>query len=504
MRAAQPLPVATGGLSRRRQISGAALLVGGLPILTALLVPHRDAVSYATPMLLVLVLVVTVALIGGIRAALPAAVAGGLVLNWYFTPPFGTLTVDRPDQGLALAVYFGFATAVSVIVDLAARRTAEATRARAEARALSTLAGSALAGAHTLPELLERMRTTFGMQRISLLEAGTGTPAERQDHNGDSRADDWTIVESVARDEPDPAHVELRVPVGNNLLLTAYGPELFAEDKRVLRSFADAAATALEGRRLALRAQQSAQLEATNRVRTALLAAVGHDLRTPLASIKAAVTSLRQTDVEFTDPEREDLLETVETSTDRLQTLLANLLDASRVQADAVPVQLQPTGFADVIATVVRSLNVQHRQRLDLDLPDDLPDAVADPGLLERVVANLLSNALLHTPTDQRVQIVARALGAQLGCDIVDHGPGVPPGQREVMFTPFQRMSDRAPGGIGLGLAVARGFTEAMGGTLVPLDTDGSGLTMRVLLPRAAAMPTHDTATCPPTAVAPS
>ncbi len=468
------LPAVSAGLSQQRQLAALALLLLGLPVLTSVLVTHRDRVSYATPVLVVLILVVAVALVGGLRVALPAAVLGGLVLNWFFTPPFNTLAVERPDQLLALGVYLGLAIAVSVIVDLAARRTAEATRARAEARELSSLAGSTLAGAQTLPDLLERVRAIFRMREVTLLEKLDGQ---------------WSPAASVSGGEPEPGEVELRVHAGPGLVLSALGPPLFAEDKRVLASFAEAAATALEGRRLAQQAQTNAELEAADRMRTALLAAVGHDLRTPLAGIKAAVTSLRQGDVEFDDIQRDELLDTVETSADRLQALVANLLDASRLQAGALSAHAQPTGLEEIAGRVVLALPVGQRERVVLDLPVELPDALADPGLLERVLANLLDNALRHTPAGQVATVRATADDQDIHCEIIDHGPGVDITQREHMFAPFQRLSDRTPGGVGLGLAVARGFTEAMHGTLSPADTAGSGLTMRLTLARAPQRP---------------
>lgn len=464
------LPVVTAGLSGRRQLLSAGLLVVGLPLLTSVLVADRVRLSYATPVLLVLVLVVAVALVGGLRVALPGSVLGGLALNWYFTPPYGTLVVDRPDQLLVLGVYLAVAVAVSVVVDLAARRTAEAARARAEAQALSSLAGATLAESQTLPDLLERVRTTFHMREVSLLE---------------TTEDGAVVAACAAGGQPRPGEVELRVPAGAGVVLAAWGPELFAEDQRVLASFAEAAGTVLEGRRLAEQAQAAAELEAADRMRSALLAAVGHDLRTPLAGIKAAASSLRQRDVKFTETERDELLETVEASTDRLQALVANLLDASRLQAGAVSVRAEPTGLDEVAGRVLLALPEHDRARVVLDVPDDLPDALADPGLLERVAANLVDNALRHAPPGSQVHVRASAQASDVVCEVIDHGPGVPGSQREALFAPFQRLGDRTGGGVGLGLAVARGFTEAMNGTLTPRETDGGGLTMRVTLPCA-------------------
>jgi K+-sensing histidine kinase KdpD len=464
------LPAVTAGLSRRRQVLGGALLLLGLPALTAAQVAHRDQLSYATPVLLVLVLVVAVALVGGATVALPGAVLGGLALNWYLTPPYGTLAVSRPQHLLVLLVYLGVAVAVSVVVGLAARRTAEAARARAEARALTTLVGPALAEHETLPDLLERARGTFRMREVVLVDTAHG---------------DRSVVARVGHGTPEPGEVELRVPAGPDALLLARGPGLFAQDQRVLTSFAEAAGTALQGRRLAEQARAAAVLEAADRVRTALLAAVGHDLRTPLAGIKAAASSLRQHDVDFTDDEREELLETIDTSTDRLQALVANLLDASRLQAGAVPVHVEPTGVGEVLTHALLALPGDARSRVRLDLPDELPDALADPVLLERVVANLVDNALRHSGPAPGVTLRAGEQPGAVTCEVVDHGPGVTPAQRQQLFVAFQRLGDSRPGGLGLGLAVASGFVDAMGGALEPADTPGGGLTMRITLPRA-------------------
>ena len=469
------LPASSSGLSVRRRVAGGVAFLVALPALTASLLQHRAQLSYATPVLLVLTLVVTVALVGGLRIALPAALAGGLVLNWYFTPPFDTLVVDRPDQLLVLVVYLAVAVAVSAVVDLAARRTSEAARARAEAGALSSLAGSTLAAQQTLPDLLAHVRSVFGMREVALLE--------REDAG-------WVVVASTGAAPLAPDDVELRVPAGPELALAVRGPKLFAHDQRVLAAFADAAATALEGRRLAARASEAAQIEAADRMRTALLAAVGHDLRTPLAGVKAAVSSLRQRDVSWAPAEREALLETIEESADRLQGLVANLLDASRLQAGAVSTDLRPVGISETLDAVLLGLAPADRVRIHPAVPDGLPDSLADPGLLERVLANLLDNALRHAPAGTMVTVAAGSHHGRITCDVVDHGPGVAEQDRRRVFAPFQRLGDRTPGGVGLGLAVARGFTEAMHGTLTPRTTPGGGLTMTVTLrPAVARLP---------------
>jgi K+-sensing histidine kinase KdpD len=437
------------GLPLRRQVLGGLLAVAGLPLVTAVLVAERSRLSYATPVLLVLTVVVAVALVGGLRPAAPAALAGGLALNYWFTPPLHKLTVDRPQDLLVLGVYLAVAVAVSGVVDLAARRTAEAARAAAEAEALSSVAGATLAEQETLPALLERIRTVFAAHEVSLVDdLGVALARVGAAEDGD---------------------VEQDLPAGPARLVVR-GPELFAEDRRVLVAFAGAAATALEGRRLA---QQAASAEAVDRLRTALLAAVGHDLRTPLAAVKAAVTSLRADDVTWSAEESEELLATIEEGADRLESLVSNLLDASRLQAGALSVTLAPVGLDEVCARAVAGL--AGRERVVLDVPESLAPVMADAGLLERVLANLVENALRHDPGV--VTVVAEP-----GCvRVVDHGAGLR--DPEAAFAPFQRLGDRTSGGVGLGLAVARGFAEAMGGTITPETTEGGGLTMAVRLP---------------------
>jgi two-component system sensor histidine kinase KdpD len=451
-----------------------ALLVAGFAALVVARAPLRD-LAYAIPVLLVLVLVVGSALLGGVVVALPGAVAGTLLLNWFFTPPFDTLAIDSSEQVVVLVVFLVVAAAVSWVVGVAARRTAEAARARAEAEALSGLAGATLAEHRTLTDVLAQVREVFGMREATLLE--------RDD-------DGWTVVETSRTDDgPVDAEAEIRIPSGDDLVLRVRGPELFAADRRVLTSFASAAGGALHGRRMAQRAAEAAQLEAVDRMRATLLAGVGHDLRTPLASIKAAVSSLRQGDVPWTAAETAELLATIETGADRLQGLVGNLLDASRLQAGAVTVAAEPVRLEELVGRALLSLGRLDRVRLDI--PEDLPDVRADVGLAERVLANLLENAFEHGRGAGVT--VCGAIGTTPGtvaCDVVDHGPGVPAGAADALFAPFARLDGHGPGalgdraavGLGLGLSVARGFAEAMGGSLTALPTPGGGLTVRFTL----------------------
>lgn len=474
-RSAGALPAGFTGLGPMRRWAGATLLLAGFVALVLAAGPVREW-AYAIPVLLVLVLVVGSALLGGVVVALPGAVVGALLLNWFFTPPFGTLFIDSPEQVVVLVAFLVVAAAVSWVVGLAARRTAEAARARAEAEALSALAGATLAEHRTLTDVLDRVREVFGMGEAALLE---------RDGEG------WTLVEASRADEATmDGDVQIRVPFGEDLELRVRGPELFAADRRVLSSFAAAAAGALHGRRVAQRAAEAAQLEAIDRMRAILLAGVGHDLRTPLAAVKAAVSSLRQSDVQWTAAETAELLATIEASADRLQSLVGNLLDASRLQAGAVTLSLEPVRLEELVGRALLSLG--SLDLVDLDIPEDLPGVRADVGLAERVLANLLENAFRHG--GGHVAVRGTATGNGVACDVVDHGPGVPAETDQDLFAPFVRMDGHGPGpsgdraaiGLGLGLSVARGFAEAMGGSLVRLETPGGGLTMRLTLPVAA------------------
>ncbi|WP_246130945.1 sensor histidine kinase [Cellulomonas aerilata] len=246
-------------------------------------------------------------------------------------------------------------------------------------------------------------------------------------------------------------------------------------------------------RQLAEQAARTRELAAADRVRTALLAAVGHDLRTPLTSITAAVGALRQPGVSWSAEHQDELLLTIQESSDRLRSLVTNLVDMTRLRADAVTVRLGPVGLEEVVA---RALMRERRQDVDIDVDEALPPVLADAVLLERVVENLVENAVRFTPAGRQVEIRAdvTAPGTADGdgrplarLHVVDHGPGIPQERRTEMFSAFRQLDDRGPGPhVGLGLAIVQGFTEAMGAQVAASTTPGGGLTMTVTLPVAA------------------
>ena len=475
-------------LTRRRRLTGWAVALTGLPLLTAVLLPFRDTLSLPSFILLFLTTVVGVALIGGMWPAITAAVAGSLLINFFFTPPTHTLTIADPENLFALAVFVVVAAAVSMIVDVAARRTREAARAGADAEILSALAGHVLRGEGAVPSLLARTRETFGLVSVTLLErrpeAGQG-PDDRSDPAS------WRIVATSGGEPctcPDAAGTD--VDVDGDLVLAARGRLLDASERRVIEAFAAQMAVALRQERLEEEAGQARPLAEADRMRTALLAAVSHDLRTPLAAAKAAVESLRATDVEWSPEDRAELLETADESLAKLDRLVANLLDMSRLQAGVLGVAAQPVAVEEVVPRAVDDLGPLAAE-VKIDIPHDLPEVVADPALLERVLANLVGNAVRYTPAGENVLVTASRYGDRAEIRIIDRGPGVPRDAYDRIFLPFQRLGDRDNhSGVGLGLALARGLTEAMGGRLSPDETPGGGLTMILTLPVAVHL--HD------------
>jgi two-component system, OmpR family, sensor histidine kinase KdpD len=476
------LPRYRGGITRRRQLAGFAVAAALAPLVTLALASSRSGINLTSDVLGFLVAVIAVALVGGFLPAVAEAIAGSLLLNYYFTPPIHYWTIAEANNALALAVFVAVGLAVSWVVDTAARRSKQAARANAESELLVTTAGSILRGQGALDALLDRTREAFGMRSACLLErkdAGTGAG------RGASAAD-WSLVACAGEapvSRPDAAEVD--IPVTDTLSLVLTGRPLPASDRRVLGAFAAYAAVALEQQRLAAEAEAAKPIAAADRMRTALLAAVSHDLRTPLASAKAAVTSLRSPDMHWDAADTEELLATADESLDRLTRLVGNLLDMSRLQAGALSLFPRPSGLDEIVALALDDLGPAGRD-ITVEIPETLPAVRADPAILERVVVNLAENALRYSPAGKAPLLAASALGDRVELRVVDRGPGISDGDKERVFVPFQRLGDTDnTTGVGLGLALSRGLTEAMGGALTAEDTPGGGLTMTVNLPAA-------------------
>lgn len=454
-------------LGARRRIAGFVFAVVGPLALSALWLGLGATPGLPLQSMGLMGVVVATALIGGLLPSVVAAVVSGVLLNVLFTPPLYTLTIAEPANAAAIALFVIVGIAVATLVDRAARRTAEARAARAEADALTTLAHSLLTSQDDLVGLLG--------SATELLSA-SGAGIVRQDAGSG-----WTVVASVGDAPTTPDEADAATAIDETSVLVVRGVSPTSSSRSLLNAYA-AYAKVMDERKLAQRTEaEHVQLAEADRTRTALLAAVSHDLRSPLAAVKASVSSLRSDEVQFSPEDEAELLEHIETSADRLNALVTNLLDMSRIQAGAVSVR--PTAV-DLTVVVSEALApVEGHERIVVDLDNPLL-AMADPGLLDRVVANICENALTYAPEPAVIRIDGARVGDRSVLRIADTGPGVADDLRESIFTPFQRFGD-VPNkdGVGLGLAVARGLTEAMAGHLRTEETPGGGLTFVLDLP---------------------
>jgi two-component system sensor histidine kinase KdpD len=454
-------------LSRSRQVAGWVSAIA-LPLVLALVLHEfKDTDELPLAMLGLFAATVAVALVGGLLPSLLASVVSFLTLNYYFTPPVGTFTVGQPRNVLVLVVFVAVAGGVASVVDRASRRAAEALRARTEAATLGNLSRSVLTGQDTADAIVERLRETFGQDAVSLLEQGpTG----------------WVVMASSGGPcAATPDDGDTQVKVDDDHVLALCGAPLRASDQRVLEAFAVQTSLVLEYRRLREREERAATLESAEATSTAVLRAVSHDLRTPLATMRASVDGLVSSGLPEAD--RRELLASVDSSTEQLERLIDNLLDLSRLQTGLLRPQLRARSLDEILPLAVAG---HPPGAVALEVDESVPMVRTDAGLLERVVANLVGNAV-RVSAGRPVRVQAHVLADTVEIMVVDQGPGVPTPQRERMFEPFQRLDDTSPGGLGLGLAVARGLAEAVDGTLSAEDTPGGGLTMVLAVPRDAA-----------------
>ena len=449
------------GVGSRRRSYGAGLAAALVPAVTFVLSRVRHDVALTNDLLVYLLSVLVVTCVGGLWPALAAAVASVLCLNYYFTPPIHTWTIESGQNIAALLLFVTLAATFAAVVHLAAREAAARGRSAAEASALADLAQTVLED-DSPDTLLAHLARTHGVAAV-LEERGP---------------DGWKRVAGAQRifDDDEPwicvrprAGLQMRAMRGHEV------------GERLFRGVAAQAAAALDRSRLREQAARAEALTRTDEMRTALLVGVSHDLRTPLAAVKAGVSSLRQTDVEWSPGDRDELLMTVEDGTDRLEHIVDNLLDMSRLQTGSLTSEARPTAVDEVLPTAIET---SARHRVQVEVPDDLPLVLTDPGLLERVIANLISNALAFSG-EAPVEVRGAVADSRVAISVVDHGPGVADADRELMFQPFHQLGDRHGGGLGLGLAVATGFVRAIGAELDVSTTEGGGLTMTVLLPVA-------------------
>ncbi|HET7487086.1 MAG TPA: ATP-binding protein [Acidimicrobiales bacterium] len=457
----------------RRQAAW-AMATAGVVLLALALSPFRDSLGFAGALLFLLLGVTAVSVVGGVPPAAVAVVVAALCADFFFTVPYHRFTVASWIDVVDLAAFAAAAVAVSILVDGLARRTLQATRSGAEAEALARLAGGAvLTGAEPLPELVDEVRRTFGLDAVAVLAPVEGG---------------WKAVAAAGAPVPsEPRAAPMTAELSGGAVLVVVGDALDAEDRRLLNAFVAQLRLAQERARLQAEADSAADLAEANELRSALLAAVSHDLRTPLHAIKTAATSLLSRDVTWDAEEARGFAKTIDDEADRLTHLVSNLLDMSRIQTGALGVIMRAVAVEDVVYSAVGSLG-SASGGVVIDIEGELPLVRADAGLLERALANVVDNALAWSPPGTAVRVGAEVLADRVLVRVVDHGPGIPPDRRQDVFQAFQRLGDRAgasPNGVGLGLAVARGFADAIGAGVAIEDTQGGGTTVVFSLQRA-------------------
>lgn len=462
-------------LTPHRQACGWALALLLPALVTALGTLMRTGLVTSTTVVGYFLAIVVAAIVGGMGPALLAAVVSGGLFNFFFTAPLYTLAIADPENVVTLVGMVLVGLMVAVIVDRAARRAEQAARARMEATLMASYARTVLTHPQPVDGLLQKVRENFALSSVAMLERRDGQ---------------WECAAAVGSDpcgKPDEGDAD--IVVNPDVHLALRGRPLPASDQAILEAAAGQALLALRQQRMAAEAAEAHQLAEANKLRTALLSAVGHDLRTPLASIKAALDSLTDSQLALSEADRAELLTAIEESTNRLRGLVDNLLDSSRLATGAIEPARTPITYAEVVAGALAGID--ERPSIVVDIDETVPPVLADPGLLERVIDNLIDNALRHGCRDNEpaeITVSASTYADRVELRVADRGPGLPKYAADSLFTPFQRRGDRdTTSGVGLGLNVAKGFVEAMGGSIRAEDTPGGGLTFVISLPAAGA-----------------
>ncbi|MBU6516307.1 MAG: DUF4118 domain-containing protein [Acidobacteria bacterium] len=451
-------------LSWRRRAASLVAAALGLPAVTVFLTSlHSDAVlSMVFPVYLAAVIGLTVW--GGPLIGVASSIAASFLENYYFIAPRHTLEIARADDLTALVAFLAFSIGASIVVSAFTRRSIEAERARAEAEILAKAAATVATTHDDLQPILDSLRVIFDLARVELLTKVEDAWVPELSSGSESAA------EASAELSIDPAHT-----------LRVYGTTLDAHDRAMLTVFLGRVAVGLRSQEFEREASAMRALAEADALRTSLLRAVSHDLRTPLATIEANVSTLLAQDITWSPSDQRTFLTVIEREVHRLTRLVTNLLDAGRLEAGVVTSRTVSVEIDDLVASALETIDTLGRT-LKIEIPEDLPSVMTDPDLYERVIANIIANACRFSPADQPVTIRAGVDAKFLDLLVIDRGPGVDPAMVERIKAPFQRLGDDASGA-GLGLTVANGFIELLGGSIRMEDTPGGGLTVVVAIP---------------------
>jgi len=480
----------------RSRAIGYGVAVVGNAALTAALFPFRPDLTPLSKGFGFLCVVTAAAAIGGLGPGIAASFLGFVLFNFYFIPPYGTFAIARAEYVAILFVFLGLSVLISVLLARASERARAAEERGSELEMLQELSRD-LVGQVTGPDGYRSMLTPllerFGFDAAALFV--------QDDRGVGGLREEVTIGAAPGTLQPrwepgeagrPPERLPLSVGGRNLGLLVLRGerPPLSPAESRVLRAFCDQCALVLERDRLLRSATQAEVYRRSDDLRRALLAAVSHDLRTPLAVIKTSVTDLLEPGIPRTEEAQRETLEAIDREADRLNVLIANLLDMSRIEAGVLKARLEPVDPVEALVACADTVRARWPSvRVEVAADPSVGLARADPMFLERTSVNLLENAakVAAEATSHDVVVTISRVADRVTVRVADHGPGVPEALREQLFHPFYRLSERNPRlGPGLGLAIAKGFLSLMDGELWFEDTAGGGATLAFSLPSAA------------------
>ena len=461
--------------SRRQAVVGSLWAVGMVVGLGAVMFAVRSHLSVATTALVLVVPVVAGVAIGGFPAGVAATVAGFLVYDFVFIPPYYTLYVGAAQNWTALGVYAAVMVIMARVVSQLNVARREAQWRAAEVRRLFDLS-ELLVRESPLPEVLQTVvgavSQAFNLDGAALLfpsegrlslVASVGTPLseEELDHLGPASSSPVSL--ESARVHPGDVQAVPLVASGEAIALLALrGLPPSGHGNELLQAFANHLALALERAELREEALRAQLLGEVDRLRRSLVGAVSHDLRTPLASIKVSASTLADPEASLGRSDVRELAGLIDEQADRLERLVSNLLDMTRIQSGALELRRQPCAVGDLVAGAISLLGSPERERVIWRFGTDVPLVDVDHVLIRQVLANLIDNATRYSPTDSKVTVeaVARPDG-RVEVSVTDEGSGIPPDERSNVFEMFNRRE--AGGRGGLGLAIAQAFVEAHG-----------------------------------------
>jgi two-component system sensor histidine kinase KdpD len=445
--------------------AGVAASIGVVAAVTAAIELFKTFVPVLSLGVLYVFAVLPIAVVWGLVYAVPVAVASMLAFNWFHLPPVHTFTLADETNWFALAVYLATAIVVSLLATRVRRRAAESEQREREAALLAEIASELLSGKPLGDELPLIADGVAGVLAVSSARIELGP--ERSPRGDD---DPYPLMAGERR-------------VGTLYLSDREEADL-AVRKRFLPALASLLAVAAERERLGREASEAETLRQSDTIKTAIIHAVSHDLRTPLATIEAGLGGL-QGDVDgLTDADRTELLDTMRVDVERLKRLIENLLDLSRLEAGAASPHPELWTADALVAQALEQTGAA--DRVEVSIPHDLPPVQVDASQVLRALVNLLENAVKFSPPDEPVNVRIASTRRELLIRVVDRGPGVPDEERERIFEPFRRVADGPTrSGAGLGLAIARGFAVANGGRVWVESHEGQGATFVLALPVA-------------------